>query len=141
MAKHLGIKRKERSEKRPGFRAANGSEIKHHGQRIIKGITDQFAPMGITAQVADVQTTLGSVNQMLKAGNAVHFEPGRCYVQHLETGRTTPIEEKAGTYEIGVWVPRAAPKPPSKGEGERRTNQGFGRQEASAPQGSVSRSP
>ena len=42
---------------------------------------------------------------MLKAGNRVHFEPGNCYVEHIASGRRTKIEEKEGTYEIGVWIP------------------------------------
>ena len=59
----------------------------------------------MTAQVADVKTTLGSVNQMLKAGNRVHFETGNCYVQNVRTGSKTRIEEKGGTFEVGIWVP------------------------------------
>ena len=52
----------KRSEKGPGFRAANRPEIKRHGQRTIRGVMDQFNPMSIVAQAADVQTMLGSVN-------------------------------------------------------------------------------
>ena len=126
VAKHLGVRKTERSVNGPGFRAANGSEIKHHGQRTLKGMTDLFTPMSIVAQVADVQTTLGSVNQMLRAGNRVHFEPGNCYVQHVATGRITPIEEKAGTFEIGVWIPKG------KDKRETATQPGFIRQDASA---------
>ena len=60
------------------------------------------------AQVADVKTTLGSVNQMLKAGNRVHFEIGNCYIEEICTGKKTMIEEKGGTFEVGIWVPAAA---------------------------------
>ena len=61
----------------------------------------------MTAQVADVKTTLGSVNQMLRAGNIVHFETGNCYVEDTRTGRRTAVEEKGGTFEVGIWVPTA----------------------------------
>ena len=61
----------------------------------------------MTAQVADVKTTLGSVNQMLKAGNIVHFETGNCYVEDARTGRRTRADEKGGTFEVGIWVPTA----------------------------------
>ena len=71
--------------------------------------------MGLTAQVADVKTPLGSVNQMLRAGNKVHFEKGICYIENERTGRRTSIKEKAGAFEIGVWVPKV-------------TQQGFARQ-------------
>merc|ERR1712240_156072 len=96
------------SKNGPGFRAANGSPIKHYGQRVLKGYSEQFQSLIMTAQVADVSTTLGSVNQMLKAGNLVHFETGNSYIEHVRTGRRTKIEEKNGTFEVGVWVPRAS---------------------------------
>ena len=97
----------EMSQKGPGFRAANGSPIKHYGQRTLKGLGDQFQQLNMTAQVADVKTTLGSVNQMLKAGNIVHFERGNCYVEDTRTKKRTKVEEKGGTFEVGIWVPKA----------------------------------
>ena len=72
----------------------------------MEGVGDSYQPLSMTAQVADVKATLGSVNQMLKAGNKVHFEAGNCYVEHVRTGRKTKIEEKGGTFEVGIWVPR-----------------------------------
>ena len=108
VAKYFNTVQTEMSQKGPGFRAANGSPIKHFGQKTLKGIGDQFQPLSMTAQVADVKTTLGSVNQMLKAGNIVHFETGNCYVEDLRTGRKTKVEEKNGTFEIGIWIPAAA---------------------------------
>ena len=95
------------SKNGPGFRAANGTEIKHLGQRRLKGQGDRFNPISVTAQVAEVKTALASVHQMLKSGNKVHFEPGNCYVQQMTTGKKTKIEEKNGTFEIGLWVPKS----------------------------------
>ena len=70
------------------------------------GVGDNYQPLNMTAQVADVKATLGSVNQMLKAGNKVHFETGNCYIQHIRTGKKTRIEEKNGAFEVGIWVPK-----------------------------------
>ena len=61
----------------------------------------------MTAQIAEVSNTLGSVHQMIRAGNRVHFESGLCYIEHIKTGKRTPIVEKNGTFEVGIWVPRA----------------------------------
>ena len=72
VAKYFNTVQTEMSQKGPGFRAANGSPIKHYGQKTLEGIGDHYQPLNMTAQVADVKTTLGSVNQMLKAGNRVH---------------------------------------------------------------------
>ena len=104
-AKYFNTVQTEMSQKGPGFRAANGSAIKHYGQKTLEGIGDQYQPLSMTAQVADVKTTLGSVNQMLKAGNRVHFETGNCYIQDVRTGKKTKMEEKGGTFEVGIWVP------------------------------------
>ena len=73
----------------------------------------------MVAQVADVKTALVSVSRLLKAGNIVHFEPGNCYIQSVDKGIVTPMLEKNGGYEVGLWV--EAPSVPS--------NQGFQRQD------------
>ena len=107
VAKYFDTVQTEMSKKGPGFRAANGSPIKHYGKKVINGIGDRYQPLNMTAQVADVKTTLASVNQMLKAGNRVHSETGNCYVEDIRTGMKTRIEEKGGTFEVGIWVPTA----------------------------------
>ena len=101
----------ETSRNGPGFRAANGSAIEHYGQRTLKGANDQYQPVSMTAQVADVKTTLGSVYKMLKSGNRVHFEPGNCYIENVNTGHKTNIVEKGSTFEIGIWVPKSTKTP------------------------------
>ena len=79
----------------------------------------------LVAQVADVKSTLGSVHQMLRAGNSVHFESGNCYIEHVSTGKRTSIEEKNGTFEVGVWVPKSCVRNASNGESAAaRTNTG-----------------
>ena len=94
VAKYFDTVQTEMSQKGPGFRAANGSAIKHYGQKTLEGVGDHYQPLNMTAQVADVKTTLGSVNQMLKAGNRVHFETGNCYVEDTCTVKRTKIKEK-----------------------------------------------
>ena len=111
VAKAVPIHETERSQKGAGFRAANGTYIEHFGQRDLRGYGDQYQGLSLTAQVADVRTPLGSVSQMLRAGNRVHFEKGNCYVQHVSTGRVTPVIERNGMFEIGIWVP-SVPDPP-----------------------------
>ena len=104
VASAVPIQETERSKSGMGFRAANGTHIEHFGQRQIRGYGDQYQGVSLTAQVADVKSALGSVSQMLRAGNRVHFETGGSYVEHIGTGRVTPIIEKNGMFEIGVWV-------------------------------------
>ena len=111
VGRHFNVVETEMSQKGPGFKAANGTPIKHLGQRIIKGVGDQFQMLSVTAQVAEVKSTLGSVYQMLRAGNRVHFEEGNCYIEHIRTGKRTVVLEKNGTFEVGIWVPKASPMP------------------------------
>ena len=108
VARHFRISETQLSKKGPGFRAANGTPIRHYGQRTISGIGDQFQPLGLLAQVAEVNSTLGSVHQMLRAGQCVHFESGNCYIRDIKTGRVTSMEEKNGTFEVGIWDRRPA---------------------------------
>ena len=106
VATYFPLQETESSKSGSGFRAANGTHIAHHGQRRIVGLGDQWNQMGITAQVAEVKTPLGSVHQMINAGNAVHLEKGNCYLQNLRTGSKIRIEERNGTFELGMWVPK-----------------------------------
>ena len=108
VARHFKVCETPLSKKGPGFRAANGTPIKHYGQRAINGVGDRFQPLGLVAQVADVNSTLGSVHQMLRAGQCVHFETGNCYIRDMKSGQVTKMEEKNGTFEVGIWVPRLA---------------------------------
>ena len=54
---------------------------------------------------------LGSIYQIMCAGNRVHFEKRDCYVENVNTGRRTRIEEKGGTFEVGIWVPKQRERP------------------------------
>ena len=101
----------EASKSGAGFRAANGSFIKHFGQKQLVGISDQWKDLGLRAQVADVRTPLASVNQIIKTGNVVHFETDNCYVQDTQTGAKTIIQERGGSFEMGLWVPKKACRP------------------------------
>ena len=102
VANQFSLTEIELSKSGPGFKAANGSPIKHFGQIIIKGVGDQFQLLHLTAQIADVKNMLGSVHQMLRADNRVHFESGNCSIQHMKSGQRTPTEEKNGKFEVGI---------------------------------------
>ena len=56
VAKHFKVTQTEMSRNGPGFAAANGTYIEHIGQTKVKGVIDEYLPMAMTAQVADVKT-------------------------------------------------------------------------------------
>ena len=120
MAAHIPTVETQKSRDGGGFRAANGTHIKHFGQKALRGYGDEYQSIGMVAQVAEVETALASVYRMVEAGNIVHFELGKCFIQHLETGAITPMAEKNGGFEIGLWMQ----SPVDRGAGQ----PGFGRQ-------------
>ena len=124
-ATRFAVRATDQSVNGSGFRAANGTAIKHHGQKHVQGWSDNFQPLTMVAQVADVKATLGSVHQMLKAGNVVHFEPGNCFIRNVQTGARTTIEEKNGMFEVGVWVRSAARAAPPASTDKIKINNRF----------------
>ena len=94
----------------PKYRNIEICEISKYAKRR-KGQSDSYRPMTMIAKVADVKSTSVSVHRLLEAGNRVHFEPGNCYVEHIEKGMRTRIQEKGGAFEVGFWVPRAKVEP------------------------------
>ena len=118
------LKETVRSKTGAGFKAANGSHIAHYGQRDVVGYKDQYQGVNMKAQVVDVKSALGSVSQMIKAGNRVHFEVGNCYIEHIASGKITPMVKKDGLFEVGIWVrsggqavPRTVPHLDFAGQG------------------------
>ena len=63
-------------------KAANDSNIGVYGRQTIEGMTDDWSPVVVNAEVADVRRCLGSVIRMCEAGKVVHFETG--HQLHLE---------------------------------------------------------
>ena len=69
------------------YRAANGTAIRNYGQRVVRGTNEVGMPVSLPIQVADVNKVLGSVREMVKAGNKVVFDEdanGKCcsYVEY-----------------------------------------------------------
>ena len=70
MAQRIPTEQTYRSRHGGGFRAANGTHIKHYGQKNIVGYGDQFQGVKLKAQVAEVRSALGSVSQTVNASVA-----------------------------------------------------------------------
>ena len=61
------LKESQMPKAKVGHRAATGTPIKNHGERITRGLTDQWTPFALNGQVADVRTPLGSVFHIVKS--------------------------------------------------------------------------
>ena len=49
-------------------------------------MTDNWSPVVVKAEVADVRRCLGSVIRRCEAGNVVHFETGNNFIQNVKSG-------------------------------------------------------
>ena len=98
-------------ESRKNYSAANGSVIRNFGQRVITGKNDNGATMTMPIQVAEVNKVLGSVREMVEAGNRAVLDrdnEGRpcSYVLHKASGHKTAIHERNGTFQFDLKIPK-----------------------------------
>ena len=135
---HFNLVPTEASSQGKHYRAANGSVIRNHGQRVVTGRTDEGTLVSMPIQIADVSKVLGSVREMVKSGNRVVFDEddnGNC-ISFLECKATqvkTAIREHNGTYKFNIRVPKG------KGGGveEVTTSNGSGTSEGFPRQGTL----
>ena len=113
LAQGVPIRETEASKQGLSYRAANGTRIKNEGERKLIGYTSEgnFVDMGM--QVGEVTKPLGSARAMMRAGNRVVLDSDGSYVYNKATGVTTKIEDRDGSFQFDIWVPRA-----SAGDGE-----------------------
>ena len=99
--------------------AANGQKIANVGQKVIKGITDEGMPLGMTWQIAEVKKPLASIGRMCDAGNVAVFTKSGGYVVPQKILRKTlaalgkmedkslRMERQGGwVYNFKLWIPR-----------------------------------
>ena len=93
------------------YRAANGTTIRNHGQRVITGLNESGVKIGMPIQIADVNKVLGSVREMVESGNRVTFDRDSngkpcSYVEHKASGKRTAIPERNGAFQFDIRVPK-----------------------------------
>ena len=108
---HFPLKQTQASKAGKHYRAANGTTIRNHGQRVVTGLNENGHKVGMPIQIADVNKVLGSVREMVESGNRVTFDrdaDGKpcSHVLHKATGKKTSIHERNGAFQFDVWVPK-----------------------------------
>ena len=112
------------------YSAANGSVIRNHGQRVIRGKSEEGAEVTMPIQVADVSKVLGSAREFLDTGNRIVLDRDEAgnpcsYMEHKATGHRTAVKEKRGMFQFEIRVPKGGT---SKGVGEVKESPSFPRQ-------------
>ena len=111
-AKYFPILETDSSRRGLDYRAANGTRIKNHGARSVKGISSEFKPMNLIMNVADVKKTLASAFQIVAAGNKVVLDIDYSYIVDKTTGEKTTINIENGEFNFDLWVPAPNPGQP-----------------------------
>jgi len=106
IGKKFGIKETSMSKSGGYYLSASKHKIFNEGETTIKGVNNLGIPAGITMQVADVKSTLGSVRRVCEAGNKVVFDEDGSYIQNKSTGVMTPLIKETGVYYLHIWVPK-----------------------------------
>jgi len=112
----------EASKSGKGWRAANGTEIKNLGKKVVHAKTDEAHDIAMEVHIAEELTKfLGSVYRITRAGNSVIFHPPGYddVIYNWNTGQSTKMTEEKGAYHVGMWV-----KVPKK-KGEKEADDGF----------------
>ena len=78
---------------------------------MVRGTNEAGTPVSLPIQVADVNKVLGSVREMVKAGNRVVFDEDAngkpcSYVEYKKTGKRTVIHDNNGNFQFSIRVPR-----------------------------------
>ena len=118
VASHLRVQETSASRQGMKYVAANGHKIANEGQKVIRGLTDEGMPLGMTWQVAEVKRPLASIGRMCDAGNAAIFTKKGGYVVPEEVlhktlealdgakGKTLRMEREGGVYNFKLWIPK-----------------------------------
>ena len=90
------------------YSAANGSDIKNEGQRVVSMVTKEGQWRNMTFQVCNVTRPLASVSKIVEAGHSVVFnpvdDPRGSYIQNLQSGEKMWLTAKAGVYVMETKV-------------------------------------
>ena len=72
------------------------------------GYTSEGNFVDMSMQVGEVTKPLGSVRAMMRAGNRVVLDSDGSYVCNKATGVITKIEDRDGSFQFDIWVPRGS---------------------------------
>ena len=87
-----------------GFKGANGSHIKHFGQRRFQVKTSAGSNFNTTWEVADVRKPLISASRLLERGHKFVLDEKQRI--QCKSGDTIPLERTGGLFAVLLWIPK-----------------------------------
>ena len=88
-----------------GFKGANGSHTKHHGQRRFRVKTSAASNMNTTWEVADVRKPLISASRLLREEVTSLYLDEKPRIQ-CKNGDTIPLERTRSLFAVRLWIPK-----------------------------------
>ena len=91
------------------YKMADGSTIYNKGEKLFRAATDECRAFKVRTQVADVDTALLSVAQVVDRGGRVVFDQRGSYIETKDdqgNARRDHLEYRRGTYIMRLWIPR-----------------------------------
>ena len=105
---HVPLRETPQSKAGDFYRAANGNNIYHEGERAIPMMTQEGSPRDMRFTVCDVAEALGSVSKMCRTGHRVIFNPPwgpeGSYIERETIGERMWMHEGGGLYVLRTKV-------------------------------------
>lgn len=86
------------------YATANGARIPNEGEQMVEALTNEYVPVQMKYQVANVTKALCSVGQVCDQDNAVLFTKTGGYILNLRNKWKTPFSREGKMYVLDTWV-------------------------------------
>ena len=89
---------------------ADGGRLPNLGEKSVKAISEEGAPLAIKVQVTNVDKPLIAVSRLTAAGHEVWFGQDGGTVTNKANGKATTFIRKSNVYIMRIWVKRRSPQ-------------------------------
>ena len=80
------------------YTAANGTEIQNFGQKTMSGYSNEWTPLSVNVQVADVKSNLAAGMKIIEADNRIILGSSGSYIEDKNTGDRILIRRDNGCF-------------------------------------------
>ena len=84
---------------------ANGTEIENFGQKTLSGYSDEWTPLSVSVQVADVKSNLAAGMKIIEADNRIVLDSSGSYIENKHTGDRIQRRHENGCFVFDMCVP------------------------------------
>ena len=100
--------------------AAEGSEIKNHGQKDLCGVDADWNPLAANVNMADIKSNLAGGMPIIQADNRIVLDKSGSYIENKKTGSRIKVNHEGGSFTFDFYLPmkkKESSKGQAKGKG------------------------